>query len=83
MVAAPKHLTGDAEGIKEFIDRFDVCIFARAVPFPEYNPYSTSPRHVCGVLTPIPGLPIRLRWCVIPLNSFGLSRLPFSGHLEQ
>jgi len=73
MAAPPKYLTGDVEGIKEFIDRFDVGTLPCGDFFPKHNSYSTFVsillRYTNDVLTPIPGLPIRLRRCVIPPTS--------------
>lgn len=33
MGKTPRYLTGDKEGIKEFLDRYDVCSSTISVPF--------------------------------------------------
>jgi hypothetical protein len=30
-MSGPKYLTGDKAGIEDFVDKFDVCVFIRAI----------------------------------------------------
>lgn len=87
MAAAPKYLTGDAEGIKEFIDRFDVRTSASRHSLPQahllYDLVLNYFKIYLCCSDADPRSSYSTAMVCSPAQIHALSTAPNSGHLEQ